>query len=122
MVRRSDHGTWGLPGGGVEAGETWEQAALRECLEETGWDVTLTGLLGLCSEPDSQVHRYPDGHVVHFYGAVFLAAPLSSAGTRDGEATDVQWRDLDALPEPLLPTDAPVRRDVAFPPDRPIIR
>lgn len=39
LVRRSnppDAGFWGFPGGKIEAGETIEQAALREVNEETG--------------------------------------------------------------------------------------
>mgnify|MGYP000899023603 CR=1 FL=1 len=35
------------PAGHVEQGETLEQAAIREALEETGWDVALTAFLGL---------------------------------------------------------------------------
>ena len=31
---------WNIPGGGVEAGETWEQTALRELAEETGINTT----------------------------------------------------------------------------------
>ena len=42
-------GLWGLPAGFMEVDETVEQAAQRECLEETGLEVELGDLLGVWS-------------------------------------------------------------------------
>jgi bis(5'-nucleosidyl)-tetraphosphatase len=36
LLRNARHGTWGVPKGHTEPGETSEQAAVRETLEETG--------------------------------------------------------------------------------------
>ena len=36
-------GLWEFPGGQVEPGETPEAAAVRECLEETGFSIRITG-------------------------------------------------------------------------------
>ena len=55
------------PAGHVEMGETLEQAAVREALEETGWDVAITGFLGL------YVYTPPFDRDITYYRACFLA-------------------------------------------------
>jgi 8-oxo-dGTP pyrophosphatase MutT (NUDIX family) len=55
------------PAGHVEQGETLAQAAIRETLEETGWDVTLTAFLGL------YVYTPPHKPDLTYYRACFLA-------------------------------------------------
>jgi 8-oxo-dGTP pyrophosphatase MutT (NUDIX family) len=55
------------PAGHVEKGETLEQAAVREALEETGWDVKLSAFLGL------YVYTPPFNADITYYRACFLA-------------------------------------------------
>ncbi|MCE5317251.1 MAG: NUDIX hydrolase [Parachlamydia sp.] len=42
LIKRCDVPVWVLPGGGIEPGETPEQAVMREVWEETGLRVALT--------------------------------------------------------------------------------
>lgn len=42
LTRRLDVPVWVLPGGGIERGESPEEAAIREVFEETGVHITLT--------------------------------------------------------------------------------
>ncbi|RXJ71725.1 DNA mismatch repair protein MutT [Veronia nyctiphanis] len=51
-------GYWHIPSGSVENGESLENAALRECKEETGLDVTLAHYL------DTYVGKFDDGELV----------------------------------------------------------
>ncbi|MBI2743475.1 MAG: NUDIX hydrolase [Chlamydiales bacterium] len=41
LVKRRDIPVWVLPGGGIDRGESPEEAALREALEETGFEVKI---------------------------------------------------------------------------------
>lgn len=58
MIRRANEpglGLWSFPSGYVDRGESVEDAAVREVKEETGLDVSLTGLLGVYSGQGSPV-------------------------------------------------------------------
>ena len=61
--RRSDFDWWGLPGGVLEIGESFAACAQREALEETGYHVEPTRLIGLYCAPHWDV-RYPNGDEV----------------------------------------------------------
>lgn len=59
LIRRGDTGTWAMPGGTLEWGETLRTAVVREVEEETGASVTGIGrLIGVYSAParDSRFH------------------------------------------------------------------
>ena len=113
LVRRADDGTWGLPGGGVQVGETWLEAAVRECREETGWDVAVTGMFGAYSDPVSQTFTYADGRRVQFFGVVFLATVVQQTGATDAEVLEADFFSTDALPARLFVPDRPVLLDFA---------
>ncbi len=54
LSRRRDYDVWNLPGGGVHAGETPWEAAVREVREETGLSVAIERLTGVYQKPARQ--------------------------------------------------------------------
>lgn len=56
LIRRGDTGTWCLPGGTLEWGETLSTCVVRELAEEAGVaDVTVGRLVGVFSRPDRDI-------------------------------------------------------------------
>ena len=121
LVRRADDGTWCLPGGTVEFGESIDACAEREFAEETGRSVELTGLLGVYSRPPEQVHRYPDGTVAHFVGVVFEGRAGPVGGPLAADSVGTEWFAADDLPPNLMVSDAPIIRDALSGRARPIV-
>ena len=96
IQRRHDPfaGTWALPGGFLDEGETLEACAARELHEETGLVAGSLHLIGIYSTPG----RDPRGWTVT---AAFRAqADQATDEVRAGDdAADCRWFALDALPE-----------------------
>jgi 8-oxo-dGTP diphosphatase len=90
-------GTWALPGGHLEHGETPEQTAIREAQEEVNLIVNNPKVVGITNDimPAEEKH----------YITIFVEAE-SAAGTpainEPHRITELRWCTLHELPEPLF--------------------
>ena len=106
MQQRQDDGTWSYPGGRVEIGETTEQAARREVLEESGLRVGDMQLFGVFSGEPLH-HIYPDGNEVWGVDIVYISRDYTNTLLpRDGEAAALGFYPIDQLPQPISPMNA----------------
>ena len=83
-------GSWALPGGFVEYGETVESAVLREVKEETGLEIDLDQISGVYSDPE----RDPRGHVIT---VCFTARKKGGKLKADTDASEVACLKLDSI-------------------------
>lgn len=96
LVRRADSGSWALPGGTVEWGETFRTTAVRELREEAGAHVVSLGALrGAFSEPS----RDPRFH------AVTVVVEAQVAPQLDGPDNPLEIREAVFFAEGELPAD-----------------
>jgi ADP-ribose pyrophosphatase YjhB (NUDIX family) len=121
LVRRADDGTWGIPGGWAGPGESVRDSALREAREETGWEIELTGLLGVYSEPEQMRLTYPNGDLAEFVTVIFEGRAVRHEGDFDDETLEVRFFAPGELPD-IRPTDQWPVRDAVSDAPRPFVR
>jgi 8-oxo-dGTP pyrophosphatase MutT (NUDIX family) len=121
LVLREDARLWVIPGGGVEDGESWEQGAIREVKEESGYVVAIQRYVGEYWRP--QASRGMGDTLRLFVGRVVGG----DASDRGWESIDTRWFALGNLPQntfrntreyirdALAETSAPFRKEQKLP-------
>ena len=69
LQRRADRGTWGLPGGAIELGESAAEALVREFYEETGIKVIPVKLQNVYTK---YTDSYPNGDEAQVITILYL--------------------------------------------------
>jgi len=92
LVKRRDIPVWVIPGGGVEVGESPEQAAVRETKEESGFIVKIVRKVAVYTHIGS-----------HKKNHLFEAIIVGGEARTNSEAKEVKLFSLDELPEPRHP-------------------
>ena len=90
LTRRKDNGSWCLPGGMVEVGESVSESCAREVLEETGLEVRVLRLTGVYSDPN-QVIVYPDGNQAYAVVLNFEVELICGEPGLSSETIGVDW-------------------------------
>jgi 8-oxo-dGTP pyrophosphatase MutT (NUDIX family) len=109
LMKRSDSGCWGPPGGAVEPGEIVEAAARRETLEETGLEIGAMTLFGVFSGPELY-YKYPNRDEVYNVTIMYLSRDWKNDIQINGEHTEWRWFTAPDIPENISPPILPAIR------------
>lgn len=112
MMKRRDNGKWSCPGGMLEPGESLEETAVREVLEETGINIETITLISMASGK-SLFYRYPNGDEVYNVTAIYSARINNDVilVPKDNEAIEFDWFNYKTLPDELSPPTRTMLQD-----------
>lgn len=91
LQKRRDVPIWSLPGGGIEKGESLEEATIREIEEETGIKSKVIRQIG--------EYTFKSGQINYF----FECKQIGGKPTTSNESSDVNFFSVKDLPKPYSP-------------------
>jgi len=103
LLQEKADGSWSLPAGAIEPGESPEQAVCREVLEETGLVVEPTEIRGVFGGMDFR-YTYPNGDAVEYTVVLFRCRIIGkSFAPLDVETKSLCYFSFEQMPALALP-------------------
>jgi 8-oxo-dGTP pyrophosphatase MutT (NUDIX family) len=108
LQKRSDFGKWGLIAGSPEEGESLTDTIVREAMEEAGIKIQGPVPFGFSSNPMLEMITYPNEDRCQFFALMYACNKfIGEPSVTDDESTDVQWFDIESLPDNCMPSVEP---------------
>ena len=105
LQKRKDNNCWAQHGGGMEIGETLEETAKRELLEETGLIANSLEFLGVFSGKEL-LYTYPNGDKVCNVCISYVCQDFSGELLNEtDETSELKWFSINEIPANISPPD-----------------
>lgn len=109
--RKYPEGSWAIPGGLMELGETVEETAKREINEETNLSIDNLKLINVYSGQDHYI-KQPNGDEFYVVVIAFYAEHVEGELiVNRSESLDFEFIDLNEIPDNLAKSHKPIIRD-----------
>ena len=105
LQRRTDLDIWGIPGGILELGETFEETVRREVREETNLTIQSVNLFGIYSGKNSFA-QYGNEDKVFSVQIIFYVEDYEGNLQSNNESREIVFLHKDEIPENLNPHQA----------------
>lgn len=103
LLQKKSDGSWSLPAGMIEPGESPSQAVIREVREETGLAVEVERVLGVFGG-EGFGFAYPNGDQVEYTVIMFKCQQTGQfAEDLDEETSELAWFSKSDMPTLALP-------------------
>ncbi len=101
LLQHRYDGSWGLPGGLMEMGESLEETAQREVKEEVGLEIKELELINICSGKEFYL-KLAHGDELYSVTAIYATSSASGEIRIDGkESIGAAYFDIEGLPDNL---------------------